>query len=70
MARMYSNAEIPRGDFGDILQLTNWILDSGVTCNMTPEISYFIPISLVETDAYIKVPDRNFITAEKLEKFK
>ena len=31
MARMYINAEIPRGYFGDISQLTNWILDSSAT---------------------------------------
>ena len=29
--------------YGDILQLTNWILDSGATCHMTPEVSDFIP---------------------------
>ena len=42
MASMYTNIEISRGDFGDILQLTNFILDSDVTCHMTPEISYFV----------------------------
>ena len=36
MARMYSSVEISRRDFGDISQLTNWILDSGATCRMTP----------------------------------
>ena len=50
MARMYYNAEIPRRDFGYSLQLKNWILDSGATCKMIPDISYFILRSLVETE--------------------
>ena len=61
MARMFSNAERPRSDFGDSLQLTNLILDSGVTFHMTPEISEFIPSSLLETDKYIDVVDSNFV---------
>ena len=64
MARMYSNVESPRRNYGDSLQLTNWILDSVTTCHMTPEISDFIPGSLVETDKYIKVVDGNLITAK------
>ena len=36
---MSSNAEITRRYFGGISQLTNWILDSGATCNIKPEIS-------------------------------
>ena len=32
---------------------------------MTPEISDFIPISLVETDKYIEFADGHFITAGK-----
>ena len=35
MERMYSNVEIHRRDYGDSLQLTNWILYSGETCHMT-----------------------------------
>ena len=38
---MYSNIESTRGDFGDSPQLINWILDSGATFHMTPEISDF-----------------------------
>ena len=53
MALMYSNLEIPRRYSGNSLQLTNWILDSGATCHMTPEISYFVPVSLVETNKFI-----------------
>ena len=37
--RIYNNAENPRINYGDSLQLTNWILDSGATCHMTPDIS-------------------------------
>ena len=65
MARMSSNIEIPRRNFGDSSQLTNLILDSGATCHMTPEISDFIPVSLVETDKYIEVVYRNLVTAKK-----
>ena len=38
MARMSTNAESPRIYYGDSSQLTNWILDSGVTCHITPDI--------------------------------
>ena len=41
MIHMYSNAKITIRDFGDSSQLTNWILDSGRTCHMTPETSDF-----------------------------
>ena len=70
MARMSSNAESPRRNYVDIYQLTNWILYSGVTCYMTPDISYFIPGSFVETDEYIEVADGHFFTAKKRDKFK
>ena len=46
MARMSNNDKFPSGNFGDSLQLSNWILDSGATCYMTPEILYFISGSL------------------------
>ena len=36
---------------------------------MTPEISDLIPGSLVETENYIEVLDKNFITAKKTGKF-
>ena len=65
MARMYNNAKSPRISYGDILQLTNYILDSGSNCHMIPDISYFIPGSLVEKDKYIKVSYRHFITAKQ-----
>ena len=42
MARMSSNDERKSEKYGDSLQLTNWILDSGEICHMTPEASDFI----------------------------
>ena len=53
MARMSGNDEYPSGNFGDSLQLTNWILDSGETCHMTPEVQDFIPSSLEDTKKHI-----------------
>ena len=64
MARMSENAESPRRNYGDSSQLTNWIFDSGATCPMTPEISDFIAGPLVETDQYIEVAERHFVTAK------
>ena len=56
------NDECPSGNFGESLQFTNWILDSGATCHMTPEVSDFIPGSLKDTDKHIEVADGNYIT--------
>ena len=64
MERMSPNKEIPRRDFGDSLKLTNWILDSGAACHMKPEIQYFIPVLLAETDKYNKVADGHLITVK------
>ena len=47
---MSSNDERKSEKYGDSSQLTNWILDLGATCHMTPEVSYFIPVSLEDTD--------------------
>ena len=58
MARMCSNDKCPSGNFGDSSLLTNWILDSGATCHMTPEVSDFIRGSLENTDKHVKVVDR------------
>ena len=65
LSRMFSNTEIPRRDFGDKSQLTKWILDSGATCHMTPDISDFIAGLLVETDKFIEFSDGNFVTAKQ-----
>ena len=62
---MSTNVERPRRYYGNSLQLTSCILDSGATCHTTPEISDFIPGSLAETYKYIEVADRQFITAKK-----
>ena len=50
MKHMSSNAEITRRNYGDSLQLTNWILDSDATCHMTPELLGFIQGIFLETD--------------------
>ena len=70
MARMSSNAVNLERYFGDSLQLTNWILDSGVTCHMEPDIFYIILVSLMETDKFVEVADGNFVTEKKHKKFK
>ena len=43
---MSSNDECSSEKYGDSSQLTNWILDLGETCHMTPAVSDFIPGSL------------------------
>ena len=65
MVHMSTNVENPRRNYGDRSQLINWILDSGATCNMTPEILDFILGSLVETDKYVEVAYGNFVTSKK-----
>ena len=70
MECMTGNDECPSGDFGDSLQLTNWILDSGETCHMMPEISYFVPGSLEDTDKHIEVTDGHNVTAKTNYKYK
>ena len=65
MARM-SNDDVSKSKYyGDISQLTNWILDSGATCHMTPEVSDFIPGSLEDTDKFIEVADGHHVTAKQ-----
>ena len=65
MARMSSNDERSSDNYGDSLQLTNWILDSGATCHMKLEVSDFIPGSLEDTDKYIEVTDGNQVTVKQ-----
>ena len=69
MARISGNKKSSSRDFGDTSQLTNWILDSGATCHMTPHISDFILGSLQDTDRYIEVTDRYYVTAKKKGQF-
>ena len=60
---MSGNEKCPSGNFDDSLQLTNLILDSGATFHMTPEVSYFVPGSLEDTDKHIIVADVHHVTA-------
>ena len=62
---MSGNDECPSEKIGDSSQLTNWILDSGSTCHMTPELSDFIPGSLEDTDKYIEVADGHHIIVKQ-----
>ena len=64
MARMSGNDEISSRDFGDSSQSTNWILYSGSTCYMTPQVSDFIPVSLEDIDKYTEVVDGHNVTAK------
>ena len=70
MARMSGNDEFSSGNFSYCSQLTNWILDSGETCHMTPEVSYFIPLLLEDTDIYTEVAGIYHVTAGKKVKYK
>ena len=63
MARIYGNDECPSKSFGNSSQLTNCILDSGGTCHMTREVSYFITGLLEDTYKYIEVAGRHQVTA-------
>ena len=65
MARMSDNDKFPCGSFGDSSQLTNWNLDSGATCHMTPEVSDFIPSSLEDRDKHIEVADGHHVTEKQ-----
>ena len=65
MARMLGNNKFTSGNFGDTLQLTNWILDSGAMCHITPAVQDFISGSLENTDKHIEVADRNHVTSKK-----
>ena len=62
---MSSNEEFSSENYGDSLQLTNWILYSGATCHMTLEVTDFIPGSLDDTDKYIEVADGHHVTAKQ-----
>ena len=62
MAKMYDNDKSPSRYFSESFQLTNWILDSGATCHMTPQVSYFIPGSLEYTDEHSGVGGGHHVT--------
>ena len=42
MEQMSDNDKSPSRDFGCSSQFTSWVLDSGSTCHMTPQVSDFI----------------------------
>ena len=65
MARMYGNDERSSENYCDSLQLTNWILDSGGTCHMTPKVSDLVPGSIEDTDKYIEVSYGHHVTAKQ-----
>ena len=65
MAQMSGNYESPSRDFGDSLQLNNWVLYSGATCHMTPHISGYIHVSLEDIYKRIKVADGHHVTAKQ-----
>ena len=65
MACMSGNNEYPSGNSGDSSQSTNWILDSGATCHIPPEVFYFIPGSLEDTDKHIEVVDGHHVTEKR-----
>ena len=65
MAQISSIDELNSEKYGDSSQLTNWILDSGATCHMTPEVLGFIPGSLEDTDKYIEVADGHHVTVKQ-----
>ena len=64
---MSRNDKYPSGIFGDSSQLTNWVLDSGATCHMTPEASDFILWSLEDTDKHIEVADGHHVMEKKVQ---
>ena len=65
MSQMSSNDERSMEKYVESSQLTNWILDSGATCHMTPEVSDFILGTLEDTDKYIEVADGHHVTAKQ-----
>ena len=65
MARMSDHDESPSRDFGDSLQLENWILYSGATCHMKTQVQDFISGSLEDMDKYIEIADGHHVTAKR-----
>ena len=65
MACISDNEEFPSGYFCDSLQLTNWILYSGATCHITPQVSDFIPGFIDNTDKHIEVADGHHVTSKQ-----
>ena len=53
MARTSNDDVSESKDYGNSSQLTNWILDSGATFHMTPEVMDFILGTLEDMDKFI-----------------
>ena len=62
---MSSNDKRSGDKYGDSLQWTNWILYSGATCHMTPEVLDLILGPLEDTYKYIEVADVHHVTAKQ-----
>ena len=62
---MSSDDKRENKDYGDSSLLNNWILDSGATCHMTPEVTDFIPGLLEDMDKFIKVADGHHVTVKQ-----
>ena len=65
MPRMSGNDKCTSVNFGDSSELTNWILDSGATCHMTPDVSDFIPGLLEDMDNHIEVAEGHHVMAKQ-----
>ena len=65
MAYFSGNYKSSSRYFGDSSQLTNWILDSGATCHIIPQVLYFIPDSLEDMGKYIEVVNGNDFMANQ-----
>ena len=65
MALMSGNYKSYSRYFGESSQLTNWILDSGAMCHMTPYVSGFISGSLEDTDKYIEFANGHHATEKQ-----
>ena len=53
MACISDDEKNPSRDYSDSFQLTNWILDSGAMCHMTPHVLGFIPGYLEDTEKHM-----------------
>ena len=65
MAWMSNYDKRANKDYGNSSQLTNWILDSGATCHMTPAVTDFIPGSLENMYKFIEVAEVHHVTAKQ-----
>ena len=66
---MFGDDKFSSRYFCDSSHLIGFILNSGATCHMTPQVSDFILGSLEDTDKYIGVADGHHIIAMQKGKF-